>query len=238
MRTGMQLAPVRAPADRAGGRGEPGRCVASDIRRWAETCYSERDLSTETDIQDLIHEASEAARDDYGVDSANEWAEGYRFPEEYVTSDIKFPQSQMLDFTSMVRRRLKQLAPDRLSNERVEGLRLDYVPELHLCKAHRTTKKGKTGIRAPFRGSQLHRRHTAEYGRDCGGGNHALRQNPTPDDRRHCEYDISLLGRREGKGSESAVDRSPQLENGFKRSIHAPLLPARRRRPIRNAPHW
>jgi hypothetical protein len=116
----------------------------------------------------------------------------------------------MLDFTSMVRRRLKQLGPDRLSDERVERLSSDnpermllfeltggmkvhrpegftpngslprtdlrstyetvapavnkmlgavveqklafllplktaqqYVPNLHLCKAHWTTKKGK-----------------------------------------------------------------------------------------------
>jgi hypothetical protein len=184
--------------------------VASDIRRWVETCFSTRDPATEDEIQDLIHEASEAARDDYGADSANEWANGFQFPQEYVDSDVKLLQSQMLDFTSMVRRRLKQLAPDRLSEERVDRLRPDnpervlllelvggmkvhcpegftpngslprtdlrstyetvapavnkmlgavvdqklafllplktaqkYVPNLHLCKAHWTTKKGK-----------------------------------------------------------------------------------------------
>jgi hypothetical protein len=101
------------------------RGVAADIRRWAETCFSKRDPFTEIEIQDLIHEASEAARDDYGVDSANEWAGGYRFPEEFVTIDVKFLQSQMLDFTSMVRRRILQLSPDRLSNERVDCLRPD-----------------------------------------------------------------------------------------------------------------
>ena len=47
-----------------------------------------RDPASEKEIQDLIHEASEAARDDYGVDSANEWAGGFRFPEEYVNSDV------------------------------------------------------------------------------------------------------------------------------------------------------
>lgn len=200
--------------ERTGKREDTGRSVAADIRRWAETCFSERDPSTENEIEALIHEASEAARDDYGVDSANEWAAGYLFPEEFVTSDVKFLQSQMLDFTSMVRRRLRQLAPDRLSNQRVEGLRPDnperlllfelvggmkvhrpdgfvpngslprtdlrstyesvapavnkmlgavveqklafllplkmaqqYVPELHLCKAHWTTKKGKASGR-------------------------------------------------------------------------------------------
>jgi hypothetical protein len=184
--------------------------VAEDIRRWAETCFSDRAPATKSEIESLIYEASEAARDDYGVGSANEWAGGYRIPDEFVRSDEKFLQSQMLDFTSMVRRRLRQLAPDRLSKERVEGLRSDnpertllfelvggmkvhrpagfvpngslprtdlrstyvsvapavnkmlgavveqklafvlplktaqrYVPELHLCKAHWCTKKGK-----------------------------------------------------------------------------------------------
>ena len=161
-----------------------------------------------------MKEASEAARDDYGVESAKSWAGGYQFPEAYVASDASFLKSQMLDFTSMVRRRLLQLSGDRLSTERVEKLRADnpertlmmelvggmkvhrpegftpngshprtplrstyesvatavnkmlgavveqklaflipletaqrYVPELHLCKAHWCTKKGKASGR-------------------------------------------------------------------------------------------
>ena len=148
------------------------------------------------------------------MDSAKEWAGGYQFPEAYVKSDVKFLESQMLDFTSMVRRRLKQLSGDRLSAERVGKLRPDnpegvlmlelvggmkvhrpqgftpnglhtrtplrstyesvatavnkmlgavveqklafliplemaqrHVPELHLCKAHWCTKKGKASGR-------------------------------------------------------------------------------------------
>lgn len=188
--------------------------VADDIRRWAVTCFAEGEGASDDQIRDLMHEASEAARDDYGVDSANRWAAGYEFPEEYVTSDVSFLRSQMLDFTSMVRRRLHQLSHDRLSTERVEKLRPDnperrllfelvggmkvyrpvgfapngrlpgtplrstyesvsaavnkmlgavveqklafliplemaqeFVPELHLCKAHWTTKKGKASGR-------------------------------------------------------------------------------------------
>ena len=184
------------------------------MRRWVETCFSAENPASEEQITSLIQEASEAARDDYGVDSAKAWAGGYEFPEEYVKSDVKFLQSQMLDFTSMVRRRLRQLSNDRLSVDRVEGLRADnperglmmelvggmkvhrpegftpngasprtplrstyesvatavnkmlgavveqklafliplemaqrYVPELHLCKAHWCTKKGKASGR-------------------------------------------------------------------------------------------
>ena len=188
--------------------------VTADIQRWAATCFVEGQTSSEEQIQCLMQEASEAARDDYGVESAKTWAGGYQFPEEYIRSDISFLKSQMLDFTSMVRRRLTQLSHDRLSNERVDKLREDnpertlmfelvggmkvhrpegfvpngshprtplrstyesvatavnkmlgavveqklaflipldiaqrHVPELHLCKAHWCTKKGKASGR-------------------------------------------------------------------------------------------
>ena len=152
--------------------------------------------------------------DDYGEESARAWAGGYQFPAEYVQSDVSFLRSQMLDFKSMVRRRLLQLSHDRLSKERVGRLRADnpervlmfelvdgmkvhrpegftpngahprtplrstyesvatavnkmlgaiveqklafliplemaqqHVPELHLCKAHWCTKKGKASGR-------------------------------------------------------------------------------------------
>ena len=53
------------------------------------------------------------------------WAGGYEYPEEYVKSDVKFLQSQMLDFTSMLRRRLFELSQDRVGVERVKRLRAD-----------------------------------------------------------------------------------------------------------------
>jgi hypothetical protein len=59
------------------------------------------------------------------VESAKAWAGGYEFPEEYLKSDVKFLQSQMLDFTSMLRRRLFELSQDWLSVERVKRLRAD-----------------------------------------------------------------------------------------------------------------
>ena len=50
---------------------------------------------------------------------------GYQFPEEYTRSDVSFLKSQMLDFTSIVRRRLTQLSHNQLSTERVDKLRAD-----------------------------------------------------------------------------------------------------------------
>jgi hypothetical protein len=95
-----------------------GAFVAVDIWRWAETSNSERDPSTEIEIQDLMYEASVATRDNYDVDSANEWASP-----KNLSSRCQVPA--VLDFTSMVRWRLRQLAPNRLSNERMECLRPD-----------------------------------------------------------------------------------------------------------------
>jgi hypothetical protein len=129
-RTLSSASSIRAPAERTGTGAEGS--VTANVRRWAGTCFSARDPASEQEIKALIHEASEVARDDYGVDSANELAGGYRSPEEYVNSDVKFLQSQMLDFASMVQRRLQSLAPDRLNNERVEGLRPDNLERTQL----------------------------------------------------------------------------------------------------------
>ena len=72
-----------------------------------------------------MEEAAEAARDDYGVASALEWADGYTFPPEYMESDVRCLRAAQLDFKTMVGRRLKQLAPGRLNAERVSRLRDD-----------------------------------------------------------------------------------------------------------------
>ena len=180
------------------------------IGRWAEACFPVESQASEKDLRELLEEAAEAARDDYGAESAVAWAEGYTFPSEYMASDIRCLRAAQLDFEVMIRRRLKQLAPGRLNMERVALLRPDnperdllidltkgmkvhlpdgfetngmmprsarrpiyetvatavnkmlggivdqklafllplemaqrHVPNLHLCKAHWTVKKGK-----------------------------------------------------------------------------------------------
>lgn len=124
-RVGLQpeQCPTREKILAEGGVSKDG--VVLDIRRWAKTCFAEGEQSSEKQIHSLILQAAEAARDDHGITSANTWAGGYEFPEEYFKSDVKFLRSQILDFRAMVRRRLLQLSHDRLSNERVEKLRLD-----------------------------------------------------------------------------------------------------------------
>jgi hypothetical protein len=180
------------------------------IGRWAEACFPVESQASEKDLRELLEEAAEAARDDYGAESAVAWAEGYTFPSDYMASDIRCLRAAQLDFEVMIRRRLKQLSPGRLNMERVALLRPDnperdllidltkgmkvhlpdgfetngsmprsarrpiyetvatavnkmlggiveqklafllplemaqrHVPNLHLCKAHWTVKKGK-----------------------------------------------------------------------------------------------
>ena len=76
-------------------------------------------------LEELVVEAIVSADGNYGEGEANKWANGYEFPQELVDSDLRLFQASQLDFTQMVRRRLKQLGGERLSKERVERLRQD-----------------------------------------------------------------------------------------------------------------
>ena len=107
------------------GVGTENSAVAPVIGQWAEACFPVGSPSSEADVRELIQEAAESARGDYGPESAIAWAEGYTFPAHYMESDIRCLQAAQLDFTVMVRRRLCQLAPNRLSASRVERLRVD-----------------------------------------------------------------------------------------------------------------
>lgn len=85
------------------------------IGRWAEACFPVESQASERDLRELLEEAAEAARDDYGAESAVAWADGYSFPSDYMASDIRCLRAAQLDFEVMIRRRLKQLSPGRLN---------------------------------------------------------------------------------------------------------------------------
>ena len=203
--------------------------TAQSLSQWTAACFSARDAASEMELQELIQEAAEAAKSDFDATSANIWADGYVFPDNYVDSDMRCLQAAQLDFPVMVRRRLKQLSGDRLSAERVGRLRSDnpervlmgdlvsgmrvhlpvgftpkgnqprtplrstyelvspavnkmlgalieqrlafllplsvaqeHVPNLHICKAHWTTKKGKASERPFVDGTPLNTDDTAE----------------------------------------------------------------------------
>ena len=188
--------------------------TAPMIDAWIRACFPGGSPTSKAGIEELIAEAAESARNDFGVEAANEWANGYVFPSEFVDSDVRCLRAAQLDFRSMVERRLKILSKDRLSHasvkslspenpelvlmtDLVEGMRVAipegfvpnglqarsplrasyeavssavnkmlgavieqrlafvlplelaqaHVPNLHLCKAHWTTKKGKASGR-------------------------------------------------------------------------------------------
>ena len=185
-------------------------CSVSPLIGWANVVFTGNENASSSTVSALLNEASEAVRNDYDKESARKWADGYKFPPEYLRSDAACLRAAQLDFVSMVRRRQKTLLPKRLNFHRVLKLRKDnpkigllyelvegmwvpkplgfrpngqdlptplratyltvapavdkmlgdiveqklaflidyhmakqYVPNLHLCKAHWTRKKGK-----------------------------------------------------------------------------------------------
>ena len=197
--------------------------MAPVIGSWIEACFPEGLPTSKAGIDELIAEAGEATRNDFGVDAANEWAGGYTFPLELLASDVRCLRAAQLDFRSMVERRLKILSKDRLSRDSMatlspdnpelelmedlgEGMRVAisegfvpnglllrsyesvstavdkllgavmeqrlafilplqlaqaHIPNLHLCKAHWTTKKGKASTVSAA--SALHSRARCPY---------------------------------------------------------------------------
>lgn len=126
-----------SPRDRGGTRrGEPD-CptldgnLAPTIGRWAEACFPSESQTTESELRELLHEAAESAKDNYGPEDAVAWAKGYTFPEEFVRNDLQCLEEAQGDFQMMVRKRQADLAPGRLNSDRVSRLRPDN-PEIAL----------------------------------------------------------------------------------------------------------
>ena len=105
--------------------------LAPVIGRWAEACFPVESRTSETELRELLKEAADAAKENYGPEAAVEWAGGYTFPPDYVTNDVACLLAAQGDFQAMVRTRLAALSPSRLNTERVSRLRSDN-PELRL----------------------------------------------------------------------------------------------------------
>jgi hypothetical protein len=82
-------------------------------------------VSGEAQIRALVKEAADAARSNYGVEAALEWADGYVFPPEAVQRDTACLESAVSDFEVMERERLESLAANRMSEARIAVLRED-----------------------------------------------------------------------------------------------------------------
>ena len=60
--------------------------TAKSVGEWTAACFLTGDVTSESELRELIQEAADAARNDFDSTSANQWAEGYRFPAEHVAS--------------------------------------------------------------------------------------------------------------------------------------------------------
>jgi hypothetical protein len=85
-------------------------------------------------LRELFKEAADSARDNFGPEEAIAWAEGYRFPPEFVRNDLRCLEEAQGDFVAMVRRRLTELEPGRMNpelgllNDLVTGMKV-HLPE-------------------------------------------------------------------------------------------------------------
>ena len=57
--------------------GADSRDIAPVINKWVAACFPQGSQSSEKDLQELVQEAADAARDDYDWKSAVVWTEGY-----------------------------------------------------------------------------------------------------------------------------------------------------------------
>lgn len=101
------------------------------IEAWLKACFPVDSANSEVDLAELVAEAAESARNDFGIEAANEWAAGYKFPAEYIERDVRCLRAAQLEFQKMVERRFKILSSDRLSLSRVASLSQEN-PELVL----------------------------------------------------------------------------------------------------------
>ena len=107
--------------------------MVAEIRETARTYFASGNDDDSGLLEEIIKEAIRASDDEYGVQAAVHWGDGYRFPDSMVASDVRCFEAASRNFTVMVRRRLKLLESSRLSVSRVESL-LDNNPERHLLR--------------------------------------------------------------------------------------------------------
>lgn len=109
--TRQQLSPIESTTNTA----------ETAVSTAALLCFADGEGANPSNLRLLMEEA----QNDLDEKSANEWAAGYVFNPAYAEIDIRCLCAAQLDFVTMVRRRLKTLSGNRLSKERVNGLRAD-----------------------------------------------------------------------------------------------------------------
>lgn len=104
-----------------------------DAMGWALSVFATANAATNRQLADLLQEAADNSISTYDEASAREWADGYKFPEQYIRSDEMCLQAAHLSFVKMVERRLQRLSSGRLNLERIATLNASN-PEIELLK--------------------------------------------------------------------------------------------------------
>ena len=94
-------------------------------------------------LEELARESIASADGNYGIQEAVKWAGGFEFPQDLVDSDMRLFRAAQLDFSAMVRMRLKKIGATRMSAHRVELLRADNPERTRLFDIAR-------GMRVPL----------------------------------------------------------------------------------------
>jgi hypothetical protein len=100
-----------------------------EVLRMAGALFPEEVRGKEELVKETVRAAYKMADGLFGEKEAVDWADGFSIPEEAVRHDESLLRSAGLDFDAMVRRRLKDLAGQRLSRQRVESCISKENPE-------------------------------------------------------------------------------------------------------------
>ena len=99
--------------------------LIESILRTAMSMFAPDEALPRDDLEELARESIASADGNYGINEAIKWAKGFEFPQDLVDSDMRLFRASQLDFSVMVRRRLKKIGATRMSAYRVEQLRSD-----------------------------------------------------------------------------------------------------------------
>ena len=105
--------------------GEMSPEIIKSVLDTATSMFSTDEILPRDALEHLPRESIASADGNYGIQEAVKWAEGFEFLQNLVDSDMRLFRASQLDFSAMVRRRLKKIGSTRLSAHRVEQLRPD-----------------------------------------------------------------------------------------------------------------
>lgn len=91
--------------------------------------YTPTTKPTIDSVQNILRDAYISTDENYGIEEAIQWADGFEIPSSAVDSDMRKFLAAGLDFKIMVKRQLSVNAAKRLSRERVDRLLPDN-PEI------------------------------------------------------------------------------------------------------------